>query len=149
MGGKIQRIKRLRFAGDSVLFALLVLFLYIFIKAYLNGFKIEININRYGEAKVELIVLLGVILPLATLALVYSYLDLVSTWKARQWIASTDYQMLDRWRREVGTEPIQLKCVNCGRSFTFDPLTAPGRYVRLTCPNCGESGIVDVLSIGR
>ena len=147
MASKLQWIKRLRFAGDGALFAILLLFIYIFLRAYFSDYTAEIDINRYGEARVELIVLLGVILPLAALTLVYSYLDLVTTWKARQWVVSTDYSLLEGWRRELKGGPVELKCTGCGRTFSFDPLSAPSRYVKLTCPSCGKSGVVDVLSL--
>ncbi|HDD60020.1 MAG: zinc ribbon domain-containing protein [Thermoplasmata archaeon] len=147
MASKLQWIKRLRFAGDGALFAILLLFIYIFLRAYFSDYTAEIDINQYGEARVELIILLGVILPLAALTLAYSYLDLVTTWKARQWVVSTDYSLLEGWRRKLKGGPVELKCTSCGRTFPFDPLSAPSRYVKLVCPSCGKSGVVDVLSL--
>ena len=60
------------FAGYIISLGLAVDLFYIFLRAYLNGGSIMINVNEYGEAKMEL-VLIPIVLLFCIVGLYFSW----------------------------------------------------------------------------
>ena len=54
----ICTVKMIRFFGDSLMLGIFLLMVWLFVSAYLNkNFTCTVNINKYGEAQVEMILL--------------------------------------------------------------------------------------------
>lgn len=66
----IERIVAL--AGYLISLGLAVDLFYIFLRAYLNGGTIVINVNEYGEANME-VVLISIVLVFCGIGLYYSW----------------------------------------------------------------------------
>ncbi len=88
MAGKIDTMKRLRVFGDFLMLGSFLMLLWLFVSAYLsNSFSTTVHINNYGEAHVEMILMLFFLLPLFLLTTALSFLDWRQTWKAKGRIA--------------------------------------------------------------
>jgi uncharacterized paraquat-inducible protein A len=134
---KIDTIKRLRLFGDFLMLGSFLLLLWLFISAYLNGdFSTTVHINQYGEAHVEMILLVFFLLPLFILTTSLSFLDWRQTWKARSMVASQQYILSDvpRTYNNVHEEII---CPRCHNHF----MVRTSKYGGIvTCPSCGLEG---------
>lgn len=135
---KIDTIKRLRLMGDFLMLGAFLMLLWLFLTAYLsNNFSTTVNINEYGEAHVEMIVLVFFLLPLFLFTTALSFLDWRQTWNARKKIMYQKYLLVD------GPIPYQdfpkdiLICPRC-----YDRFEAGINYSggKITCPNCGLKG---------
>jgi len=67
--------KFIQIASHIICFGLAVDLFYIFLRAYFNGNTIMININAYGEAKME-IVLISITLVFCLVGLVFAWINL-------------------------------------------------------------------------
>ncbi|MEE9150773.1 MAG: hypothetical protein V3U20_02950 [Thermoplasmata archaeon] len=96
MVGKIDTIKRLRLFGDFLMLGSFLLLLWLFLSAYLSSeFNTTVHVNNYGEAHIEMIVLVFFLLPLFLFTTALSFIDWRQTWKARQKILSQKYLLTD------------------------------------------------------
>jgi len=154
----IQTVKRIRLLGDASMFGIFLVLLYVFINAYRSGdYSTTISINSYGEAHVELVLLIFILFPIFIITLTASFLDWRSTWRARGMVHYNDYYLdnsdpTDPAARTVHTslsiqddeDPLitqPLRCPGCGRGFSVKATEGP-RNMR--CPFCGVSGRVNI-----
>jgi hypothetical protein len=134
---KIDTIKRLRLFGDFLMLGTFLLLLWLFITAYLNkDFSTTVQINRYGEAQVEMIILVFFLLPLFILTTSLSFLDWRQTWKAKHMVA-TNQNVLDHIPRSYSIRLEELICPRCRNHFLVS-ISDFGGVV--TCPSCGLEG---------
>ncbi|UCE39186.1 MAG: hypothetical protein JSW00_08205 [Thermoplasmata archaeon] len=138
MAGKIDKMKRLRLVGDFLMLGSFLMLIWLFLSAYLsNDYRTTVNINNYGEAHVEMIVLVFFLLPLFMLTVALSFMDWRQTWKAKGKIMSHKYLLIDT---PTTYQFLQEKVAVCPRcQFIFDSnLTCSNGLI--TCPNCGLTG---------
>ena len=84
MHGKIDKLKRLRVVGDFLMLGTFFMLVGVFLSAYLsNDYRSTINVNYYGEAQIEMIVLLFILMPLSLATVILSFLDWKHTCKAK------------------------------------------------------------------
>ncbi len=135
---KIDTIKRLRLFGDFLMLGTFLLLLWLFLSAYMNGsFTSTIHINNYGEAHIEMIVLVFFLLPLFLLTAALSFLDWRQTWKVRQKILS-QHQYYSNFPGSIRAIPQEtLKCPGCRTRFDVKRIYSDGTIV---CPTCGMIG---------
>ena len=134
---KIDTIKRLRLFGDFLMLGSFLLLLWLFISAYLNNnFSTTVQINQYGEAHVEMILLVFFLLPLFILTTSLSFLDWRQTWKARSMVASQQYILSEPPGTYNNTQE-EIICPRCRNHF----LVRVSNYGGIvTCPSCGLEG---------
>lgn len=138
MTGKIDRLKRLRLLGDFLMMGTFLLLLWIFISAYMSGsFRTNVNINNYGEAHVEMIVLVFFLLPLFGITVALSFLDWRQTWKAKKKILEQKLVLAAPSRSYPQTLEGTLRCPGCGMNFYASNLY---NGAITTCPSCGMVG---------
>ncbi|UCG69893.1 MAG: hypothetical protein JSV09_02400 [Thermoplasmata archaeon] len=134
---KIDTLKRLRLFGDFLMLGTFLLLLWLFISAYLSGFSTTVHINNYGEAHVEMIILVFFLLPLFLVTTALSFLDWRQTWKAKGKILN------DIPIRTYEPNPYEnfveesLICPECGSQFIVKGPNAEGM---ISCPMCGVRG---------
>jgi hypothetical protein len=134
---KIDTIKRLRLFGDFLMLGSFLLLLWLFVTAYLNrDFSTTVQINRYGEAHVEMIILVFFLLPLFILTTSLSFLDWRQTWKAKQMVAA-NRNFIDHSPQSYNVRLEELICPRCGNHFLVK-ISDFGGVV--TCPSCGLEG---------
>jgi predicted RNA-binding Zn-ribbon protein involved in translation (DUF1610 family) len=134
---KIDTIKRLRLFGDFLMLGSFLLLLWLFITAYLNrDFSTTVQINRYGEAHVEMIILVFFLLPLFILTTSLSFLDWRQTWKAKQMVAA-NRNIIDYVPQSYNVHLEELICPRCRNHFIVR-ISDFGGVV--TCPSCGLEG---------
>jgi predicted RNA-binding Zn-ribbon protein involved in translation (DUF1610 family) len=114
-----------------------LLLLWLFISAYLNNsFSTTVHINQYGEAHVEMIILVFFLLPLFILTTSLSFLDWRQTWKAKSMVASQKYVLSDIPSNYAETFE-QIVCPRCKNNF-IARTSSSGGFVQ--CPSCGLEG---------
>lgn len=134
---KIDTIKRLRLFGDFLMLGSFLLLLWLFITAYLNNdFSTNVQINKYGEAHVEMIILVFFLLPLFILTTALSFMDWRQTWKAKNMVASNQY-IMESMPRSYNIRLEELICPRCRNHFLVR-ISDFGGVV--TCPSCGLEG---------
>jgi uncharacterized paraquat-inducible protein A len=134
---KIDTIKRLRLFGDFLMLGSFLLLLWLFVTAYLNeGFSTSVNINQYGEAHVEMIILVFFLLPLFLLTTALSFMDWRQTWKSKSMVATQKIILSDGppFFQEFLEE---IVCPRCRHKFVVK-MSNFGVFV--TCPSCGLEG---------
>jgi hypothetical protein len=135
MSKTICTVKMIRFFGDSLMLGIFLLMVWLFVSAYFNeNFTCTVNINKFGEAQVELILLIFILFPLFLITAVFSFLDWHRTINSRVEIDFTD-DFLSYY-----TEPYypgeDVICPACyGVFFVRDPNCS-----RVCCPICGTVG---------
>jgi uncharacterized paraquat-inducible protein A len=138
MAGKIDTMKRLRVFGDFLMLGSFLMLLWLFISAYMsNSFSTTVHINNYGEAHVEMIIMVFFLLPLFLLTTALSFLDWRQTWKAKGRIAQeVNVRVEDPG---VYTQFVEesLVCPSCLSEFT---IKGPQSGGHIMCPRCGEVG---------
>ncbi len=143
MHGKIDKMKRLRVIGDFLMLGAFFMLISLFLSAYLsNDFRTTIHINNYGEAHIEMIILVFFLLPLSLITVTLSFLDWKQTWKAKGKIMSDRYLLVEPPVMEAPVyenAPISeiLICPRCKTRFE-----AMANYMdnRIMCPACGLTG---------
>jgi hypothetical protein len=137
---KIDTIKRLRLFGDFLMLGTFLLLLWLFISAYLSGFKTTVHINNYGEAHIEMIILVFFLLPLFLITTALSFIDWRQTWKAKSKILN-DVQ-IRRYEPNPYEEFVEesLICPECETQFI---VRGPNSEGMITCPTCGVRGWYD------
>jgi predicted RNA-binding Zn-ribbon protein involved in translation (DUF1610 family) len=134
---KIDTIKRLRLFGDFLMLGSFLLLLWLFISAYLNNnFSTTVHVNQYGEAHVEMIVLVFFLLPLFILTTSLSFLDWRQTWKAKSMVASQKY-ILSEIPLNYPETFEEIVCPRCKNHFITRTSTYGGI---VSCPSCGLEG---------
>jgi hypothetical protein len=114
-----------------------LLLLWVFLTAYLNdGFSTTVNVNKYGEAHVEMIILIIFLLPLFILTTALSFLDWRQTWKSKSMVSSQKIILSDGppFYQEFMEE---ITCPRCRYNFMVK-MSNFGVYVQ--CPSCGLEG---------
>lgn len=135
---KIDTIKRLRLFGDFLMLGSFLLLLWLFLSAYLSSeFNTTVHINNYGEAHIEMIVLVFFLLPLFLFTTALSFIDWRQTWKARQKILSQKYLLMDAPSPYQEFPEEGLICPRCNAMFEVNRTFAKGT---ITCPTCGLRG---------
>ena len=138
MAGKIDTMKRLRVFGDFLMLGSFLMLLWLFVTAYLsNSFSTTVHINNYGEAHVEMIIMVFFLLPLFLLTTALSFLDWKQTWKAKGRIAQEINVRVEEPGPYSGFVEEDLVCPRCLAEFT---IKGPGSGGMITCPNCGMQG---------
>jgi uncharacterized paraquat-inducible protein A len=135
---KIDTIKRLRLVGDFLMLGAFLMLLWLFITAYLsNNFSTTVHINDYGEAHVEMIILVFFLLPLFLFTTALSFLDWRQTWKAKKMVSSQKYLFVSAPVPHQDIPEDKLICPRC-----YDRFEARSNYFngRITCPTCGLRG---------
>jgi uncharacterized paraquat-inducible protein A len=114
-----------------------LLLLWLFISAYLNNdFSTTVHINQYGEAHVEMILLVFFLLPLFILTTSLSFLDWRQTWKAKTMVASQRY-ILSESPSPINNIHEEIICPRCRNHFMVRVSSYGGM---VTCPSCGLEG---------
>lgn len=138
---KIDTLKRLRLLGDFLMLGTFLMLLWLFVSAYLsNDFSARININHYGEAHVEMILLLFFLLPISIITVALSFMDWRQTWKARQKIITQKYLTMDAPSSYPPPPEKTLVCPRCQARFEASLAYSNGM---ITCPGCGLTGTYD------
>lgn len=137
MAGKIDTMKRLRLFGDFLMLGSFLMLLWLFATAYLSNFTTTVYINNYGEAHVEMIIMVFFLLPLFLITTALSFLDWKQTWRARGRIAQETHITVE----EPGAYRVfveeNLVCSHCRNEFT---VKGPDSGGMITCPRCGAQG---------
>ena len=142
---KIDTIKRIRLFGDILMLGAFLMLLWLFISAYLsNNFSTTVNINDYGEAHVEMIILVFFLFPLFLFTTALSFLDWRQTWKAKKMILSQKYLLMNALVPNQDLLEDILVCPRC-----YDRFEAIGNYSNgsVTCPTCGLRGSYKPLDV--
>lgn len=131
-------IKMIRFFGDALMLGIFLLMVWLFVSAYLNeNFTCIVNINRYGEAHVEMILLVFILFPLFLITSTFSYLDLhrtISTRREPEFKEGLSYHLNEEYFPGE-----HVKCPSCfGVFYARIPY-----YSRIYCPVCGAVGRYD------
>ena len=135
---KIDTIKRLRLFGDFLMLGTFLLLLWLFLSAYLsNDFSTKVHINNYGEAHVEMIILVFFLLPLFLFTTALSFLDWRQTWKARSKIMAQKYLLQEAPRYYQRPPDDDLICPRCNEIFYARHNFVNGNII---CPSCGLRG---------
>jgi hypothetical protein len=139
MQGKIDKLKRLRVAGDFLMLGTFFMLVGVFLSAYLsNDYRSTINVNHYGEAHIEMIVLLFILMPLSLATVILSFLDWKQTWKAKGMIMSQNHIILDESR----FYQIQSGVILCPRCKIIFGIGEPNYKGLITCISCGLKGAI-------
>ncbi len=134
MQGKIDKLKRVRVVGDFFMLGTFFMLVGVFLSAYLSSdYRSTINVNFYGEAHVEMIVLLFILMPISLATVILSFLDWKGTWKAKGMILSHDQLHLDAFHFYQFQSNIFL-CPTCQIIFGTGE---PDYEEIITCPSCG------------
>jgi len=72
----LEKRKFIKIASHLICFGLALDLFYVFLYAYVNDFTIIVDINSYGEAKAELI--------LITVTMIFCFVGLVFAWRDRK-----------------------------------------------------------------
>ncbi len=135
---KIDTIKRLRFFGDILMLGTFLMLIMVFLSAYLNDdFSTRVNINNYGEAHIEMVLLVFFLLPLFLITAALSFLDWRQTWKAKERILEQRYLLTDAPNLSNALLEARLVCPGCGVRFSVDN---PYYNAVVECPACGLFG---------
>jgi uncharacterized paraquat-inducible protein A len=135
--GKIDSMKRIRVFGDFLMLGTFLLLVWLFFSAYLSDNQsATVKINNYGEADIEMIILVFFLLPLSLLTVTLSLLDWKQTWKARGKILSQHYLLLNAPDSHQ-SQTCFFTCPRCSIRF--------GAYginegAVITCPSCKLKG---------
>ncbi len=136
---KIDTIKRLRFFGDILMLGTFLMLTWVFISAYLNkNYSTKVNINNYGEAHIEMVVLVFFLLPLFLITAALSFIDWRQTWKAKETIRNPRYLLAAPTLSNAIAET-SLTCPQCSARFIVENLNVNGT---VQCPACGVMGQV-------
>jgi hypothetical protein len=139
MHGKIDKLKRLRVVGDFLMLGTFFMLVGVFLSAYLsNDYRSTINVNYFGEAHIEMIVLLFILMPVSLATVVLSFLDWKQTWKAKGRIMSQNRILLDESR----FYQIQLGVIVCPRCKIIFGIGEPEFKGVVTCISCGLKGTI-------
>jgi DNA-directed RNA polymerase subunit RPC12/RpoP len=144
MQGKIDKMKRIRVIGDFLMLGAFFMLISLFLSAYLsNNFRTTVHINNYGEAHIEMIILVFFLLPLSLITVTLSFMDWKQTWKAKGKIMSDRYLLMETPIMEAPIHdhvPISgtLVCPRCKARFEARMNYTDGRIM---CPACGLSGV--------
>ena len=144
MQGKIDKMKRLRVIGDFLMLGAFFMLISLFLSAYLsNNFRTTVHINNYGEAHVEMIILVFFLLPLSLITVTLSFMDWKQTWKAKGKIISERHLLLETPILEAPIYdhvPVSetLVCPRCKARFEARMNYMDGRIM---CPTCGLTGV--------
>lgn len=135
---KIDTIKRIRLFGDILMLGAFLMLLWLFITAYLsNNFSTTVHINDYGEAHVEMIILVFFLLPLFLFTTALSFLDWRQTWKAKKMILSQKYLSMNAQISPQDFPEDILICPRCYERFEARSNYFNGSVI---CPSCGLRG---------
>lgn len=135
---KIDTIKRLRLFGDFLMLGTFLLLLWLFFSAYLsNDFSTTVHINNYGEAHIEMIILIFFLLPLFLFTTALSFIDWRQTWKARRNILSQKYLLTEAPSPYEDHCDETLICPRCDELFEVKNTNFYGTII---CPTCGLKG---------
>lgn len=137
---KIDTIKRLRLFGDFLMLGTFLLLLWLFISAYLSGFTTTVHINNYGEAHVEMIILVFFLLPLFMVTTALSFIDWRQTWKAKAKILNDVHIQTYEPNPYDDFVEESLICPECRTQFI---VKGPDSEGMITCPRCGVRGWYD------
>jgi len=138
MAGKIDTMKRLRVFGDFLMLGSFLMLLWLFVSAYFsNNFSTTVHINNYGEAHVEMIIMVFFLLPLFLITTALSFLDWRQTWKAKGRIAQEVNVRIEEPGPYRTFVEENLVCPRCHVEFTVKGPNAQGM---ITCPSCGVQG---------
>ncbi len=144
MQGKIDKMKRLRVIGDFLMLGAFFMLISLFLSAYLsNNFRTTVHINNYGEAHIEMIILVFFLLPISLITVTLSFMDWKQTWKAKEKIMSDRYLLMETPIMEAPIHdhvPVSetLVCPRCKARFGARMNYTDGRIM---CPACGLSGV--------
>jgi DNA-directed RNA polymerase subunit RPC12/RpoP len=144
MLGKIDKMKRLRVIGDFLMLGAFFMLISLFLSAYLsNNFRTTIHINNYGEAHIEMIILVFFLLPLSLITVTLSFMDWKQTWKAKGKIMSERNLLMENPILEApiyDNVPVSgtLVCPRCKARFEARVNYMDGKVM---CPSCGLSGV--------
>jgi hypothetical protein len=139
MQGKIDKLKRLRVVGDFLMLGTFFMLVGVFLSAYLsNDYRSTINVNYYGEAQIEMIVLLFILMPLSLATVILSFYDWKRTWKAKGMIMSQKQILLDESR----FYQIQSDVIVCPRCKMIFGIREPNYKGVITCISCGLKGTI-------
>ncbi|UCE39181.1 MAG: hypothetical protein JSW00_08180 [Thermoplasmata archaeon] len=128
-------IKMIRLFGDSLMLGIFLLMVWLFVCAYSNNhYSAIININKYGEAQIEMILLLFILLPLFLFTTAFSFFDWKKTVKPSMYIIEQNDQILDYTRSYYLGEDII--CPRCNCIF----FVSESYFTDVICPFCGLSG---------
>ncbi len=132
--------KMIRLFGDSLMLGTFILFLWLFVSAYLSrDFTATIHINKYGEAQVEMILLIFIMLPLFLITAILSFRD----WEYTIYRGSLKPVQIKR--RTLGYDSIHIKygehvvCPDCFGRFYVSQRS----FTNVTCPYCQAMGIYE------
>jgi hypothetical protein len=139
MRGKIDKLKRLRVVGDFLMLGTFFMLVGVFLSAYLsNDYRSTINVNYIGEAHIEMIVLLFILMPISLATVILSFIDWKQTWKARGMIMSQKQILLDESR----FYQIQSGVILCPRCKMIFGIGEPNYKGLITCISCGLKGTI-------
>jgi hypothetical protein len=135
MSKTICTVKMIRFFGDSLMLGIFLLMVWLFISAYTNeNFICTVYINKFGEAHVEMILLVFILFPLFFITAAFSFLDWHRTINSRREIDFTD-DILSYY-----TEPYypgeRVICPSCYGIFFINSSNCS----KVCCPICGTIG---------
>jgi hypothetical protein len=114
-----------------------ILFILIFLSAYFNPeFKTMIHINNYGEAHIELIVLIFLLLPLFLFTTALSFIDWKQTWKFKEKMYFQGFEEPPMKTPHRYARREKIECPRC--SHRFEAVPSPEGII--SCPRCGLVG---------
>ncbi len=135
---KIDTLKRLRLFGDFLMLGIFLMLLWVFLTAYLdNEYATTVHINTYGEAHIEMIILIFILLPLFLITTALSFIDWRQTWKAKERILSQRYLLMDASMQRPSMSEVEVICPRCEDMFF---VSVPYSGGSITCPTCGLMG---------
>jgi hypothetical protein len=137
MTRKVYAVKLIRFFGDSLMLGIFFLVVWLFVTAYFNqDFATTIYINKFGEAHVEMILLVFILFPLFLLTAVFSFVDWKHTVNPIHEIPREQQRPYKEhyYHYPVGEDVV---CPLCDDVFY---VTSDYYYSRITCPYCGLTG---------
>jgi uncharacterized paraquat-inducible protein A len=135
---KIDTVKRLRLFGDFLMLGIFLMLLWVFLSAYFtNDYTTTVHVNSYGEAHLEMIILVFILLPLFLITTALSFIDWRQTWKAKEKILSQRYLMRDASMYRHNMSEGEVICPRCGDMFL---VRVPHSGGSITCPTCGLMG---------
>ncbi len=130
--------KLIRLFGDSLMMGTFVLFLWLFVSAYLSkDFTATIHINKYGEAQVEMILLIFILFPLFMVTSIFSFKDWERSVQG-PYIRPIPKQQKpsNPYYRKQGEYIVCPECL--GRFFV-----STHNYSNVSCPYCKTKGIYE------
>jgi hypothetical protein len=135
MPGTICTVKMIRFFGDSLMLGIFLLMVWLFVSAYTNeNFMCTVNINKYGEAQVEMILLVFILFPLFLITAAFSFLDWHRTISSRGKMDFADY--LPFYYTEPYYPGERVICPFCNGVFFISDLNCS----EVCCPICQTVG---------